>query len=31
VTISLNYTVNVDLILFQRELQFSPSVENRAL
>jgi len=31
VTISLNYTVNVDLILFQRDLQFSPSVENRAL
>ncbi len=31
VTISLNYTVHVDLILLQRELQFSPSVENRAL
>jgi len=31
VTISLSYSVNVDLIVLQRELQFSPSVENRSL
>ena len=31
VTISVSYTVNVDLILLKRELQFSPSAENRAL
>ena len=31
VNISVSYTVHLDLILLQRDLQFSPSVENRAL
>ncbi len=31
INISLSYTVNVDLIVLQREIQFSPAVENRSL